>query len=50
MILVGGVPVGAVPAGSFALIGRGLTLSGSLIGGIQQTQANPEPCTLHPEP
>eukprot|EP00286_Rhodomonas_abbreviata_P016264 CAMPEP_0181328840 /NCGR_PEP_ID=MMETSP1101-20121128/22961_1 /TAXON_ID=46948 /ORGANISM="Rhodomonas abbreviata, Strain Caron Lab Isolate" /LENGTH=355 /DNA_ID=CAMNT_0023437817 /DNA_START=13 /DNA_END=1080 /DNA_ORIENTATION=+ len=38
MILVGGVPKGAMPGGSFALIGRGLKLSGSLIGGIKQTQ------------
>ena len=38
MIMVGGVPKGAMPRGSFALIGRGLQLSGSCIGGIRDTQ------------
>ena len=38
MILVGGVPVGAMPKGSFALIARGLKLAGSLIGGVKATQ------------
>jgi len=47
MILVGGVPVGAMPAGSFALIGRGLTLAGSLIGGVQQTQEMIDFCAQH---
>jgi len=47
MILVGGVPKGAMPQGSFALIGRGLTLAGSLIGGIQQTQEMIDFCAEH---
>jgi len=47
MILVGGVPKGAMPQGSFALIGRGLTLAGSLIGGIQQTQDMIDFCAEH---
>lgn len=47
MILVGGVPVGAMPKGSFALIGRGLTLSGSLIGGISATQEMIDFCAEH---
>mmetsp|Transcript_6404 Transcript_6404/g.12404 ORF Transcript_6404/g.12404 Transcript_6404/m.12404 type:complete len:360 (-) Transcript_6404:175-1254(-) len=47
MILVGGVPQGAMPAGSFALIGRGLKLSGSLIGGIKQTQDMMDFCAKH---
>ena len=38
MILVGGVPKGAMPRGSFKLIGRGLQLAGSCIGGIRDTQ------------
>lgn len=39
IIMVGGVPKGAMPAGSFALIGRGLKVVGSCIGGIRDTQA-----------
>ena len=38
MIMVGGVPKGAMPRGSFKLIGRGLQLAGSCIGGIRDTQ------------
>ena len=47
MILVGGVPKGAMPGGSFALIGRGLTLAGSLIGGVPQTQEMIDFCAQH---
>ena len=47
MVLVGGVPVGAMPAGSFALIGRGLTMAGSLIGGVQATQEMIDFCAKH---
>lgn len=47
MILVGGVPVGAMPQGSFALIGRGLKMAGSLIGGIRDTQAMIDFCAKH---
>merc|ERR1712137_810757 len=47
MILVGGVPVGAMPQGSFALIGRGLKMAGSLIGGIRGTQAMIDFCAKH---
>ena len=38
IIMIGGVPVGCMPKGSFALIGRGLRVVGSLIGGIRDTQ------------
>lgn len=47
MILVGGVPVGAMPAGSFALIGRGLRMVGSLIGGMKETQEMIDFCAEH---
>jgi len=47
MLLVGGVPKGAMPAGSFALIGRGLKMAGSLIGGIKQTQEMIDFCAEH---
>jgi len=47
MILVGGVPVGAMPAGSFALIGRGLKMCGSLIGGVAATQQMIDFCAEH---
>jgi len=47
MLLVGGVPKGAMPAGSFALIGRGLRLCGSLIGGIRETQEMVDFCAKH---
>lgn len=47
MILVGGVPVGAMPQGSFALIGRGLKMVGSMIGGIKATQEMIDFCAKH---
>lgn len=47
MIMIGGVPKGAMPGGSFALIGRGLKLAGSLIGGIKQTQDMIDFCAKH---
>jgi len=47
MVLVGGVPVGAMPKGSFALIGRGLTMAGSLIGGVRATQEMIDFCAEH---
>merc|ERR1740130_2067838 len=47
MVLVGGVPVGAMPKGSFALIGRGLTMAGSLIGGVKATQEMIDFCAEH---
>jgi len=47
MLMVGGVPKGAMPAGSFALIGRGLKLCGSLIGGVKQTQEMIDFCAKH---
>lgn len=45
--MVGGVPVGAVPKGTFALIGRGLKLVGSCIGGIKGTQDMVDFCADH---
>ena len=47
MLLVGGIPKGAMPAGSFALIGRGLKLCGSFIGGVKQTQEMIDFCAEH---
>jgi len=47
MLLVGGVPKGAMPAGSFALISRGLSLCGSLFGGVKQTQEMIDFCAEH---
>jgi uncharacterized zinc-type alcohol dehydrogenase-like protein len=47
IIMVGGVPKGCMPAGSFALIGRGLRLVGSCIGGIRQTQEMIDFCAKH---
>lgn len=47
IVMVGGVPVGAMPAGSFALIGRGLKVAGSCIGGVADTQAMIDFCAEH---
>ena len=47
IIMVGGVPAGAMPKGSFALIGRGLRVAGSCIGGIRQTQEMIDFCAEH---
>lgn len=47
IIMVGGVVAGAMPGGSFALIGRGLKLVGSLIGGIKETQEMIDFCAKH---
>jgi len=47
MLVVGGIPKGAMPAGSFALIGRGIKLCGSLIGGVKQTQEMIDFCAEH---
>lgn len=47
MIMVGGVPKGAMPAGSFALIGRGLKIVGSIIGGLKATQDMIDFCARH---
>ena len=47
MIMVGGVPVGCMPQGSFALIARGLKLAGSCIGGIRETQQMIDFCAEH---
>ena len=47
IIMVGGVPQGAMPAGSFSLIPRNLRVAGSLIGGIKQTQEMIDFCSKH---
>lgn len=47
MVLVGGVPKGAMPTGSFALIGRQLQIAGSIIGGIRDTQKMIDFCAEH---
>jgi len=47
IIMVGGVPVGCMPGGSFALIGRGLRIAGSCIGGIRETQEMIDFCAKH---
>ena len=47
IVMIGGVPEGAMPKGSFALIGRGLRVAGSLIGGIRDTQAMIDFCAEH---
>lgn len=47
IIMVGGVPAGCMPKGSFALIGRGLRVAGSCIGGIRQTQEMIDFCAEH---
>jgi len=47
MLMIGGIPEGGVPAGTFALIGRGLRMAGSLIGGIRETQEMIDFCAKH---
>jgi len=47
MVMVGGVPEGCMPKGSFALVGRGLKLAGSCIGGIRETQEMIDFCAKH---
>ncbi|CAE8621041.1 unnamed protein product [Polarella glacialis] len=47
MIMVGGVPKGAMPGGTFAIIPRGLKIAGSCIGGIRETQQMIDFCAEH---